>query len=649
MQTVLKNALRMLRDSGAAKDVAVLAAALLALLCSFSGFSPLPFDAGWVTIALCGVPIIRAALTALITRLDIRSDFLVSLALLAALAIGEIFAAAEIAFIMQLGALLEEITVRRTQRDIKKLAGLAPRHARLLEGDTVKIIDIDRVRAGDILRVLPDDTVPVDGTIIEGNTTINQAVMTGESLPVDKSAGDKVMSGTLNLFGAFTLRADATGENSSFKRMLRLVESADASKAEIVSLADCWATRIVFAALLTAAATWYFTGEIIRAVTILVVFCPCSLVLATPTAVMAAIGNASRNSFLVKAGDALERLAQVKEIIFDKTGTLTYGRLEVTGVISVRGDITAEGLYFLAASAESLSEHPLGEAITRCYSESRHKALLKPENFRLLPGLGVEAKINGRELYLGSRKLLKQHGIELSREITKQAARPGSRGASFVYIAIDGSAAGFITLADALRPTSKYTLDSLRAQGLESVLLTGDSAPAARAIALAAGISRFRANCLPQDKMAYISSRQAKGQKLCMIGDGINDAPALKAAHVGIAMGGIGSDIAVEAADIILVQDDLVRLPHLFALSRRMLFTIKLNLIFSLLLNFTAITLAVTGYLSPVVGALVHNGGSVMVIINSVLLLNWQQKGNTRPPQAPAPLAEKVVCPHFTV
>lgn len=645
MQTVPENALRTLRESGAAKDVAVLAVALLALLCSFFGLSPLPFDAGWITIALCGVPIIRAALIALVTRLDIRSDFLVSLALLAALAIGEIFAAAEIAFIMQFGALLEKITVQRTQRDIKKLAALAPRHARLLEGDTVKVIDIDRVRAGDILRVLPGDTVPVDGTIIEGNTTINQAVMTGESLPVDKAAGDKVMSGTLNLFGAFTLRADATGENSSFKRMLRLVKSADASKAEIVSLADCWATRIVIAALLTAAATWYFTGEIIRAVTILVVFCPCSLVLATPTAVMAAIGNASRNSFLVKAGDALERLAQVKEIIFDKTGTLTYGRLEVTGVISVRGDIPAEKLYFLAASAESLSEHPLGEAITRCYSESRHKALLTPESFRLLPGLGVEAEINGRGLYLGSRKLLKQHGIELSREITKQAARPYSLGASFVYIAIDGSAAGFITLADALRPTSKYTLDSLRAQGLESVLLTGDSAPAARAIALAAGISRFKANCLPEDKMAYISSRQAKGQKLCMIGDGINDAPALKAAHVGIAMGGIGSDIAVEAADIILVKDDLVRLPHLFALSRRMLFTIKLNLIFSLLLNFTAITLAVTGYLSPVVGALVHNGGSVMVIINSVLLLNWQQKENTRPPQASAPLAEKVICP----
>ena len=594
------------------------------LVVSIFDLLPLPFDAAWVAIVLCGIPIVLEALIGLITAFDIKADVLVSLALIAAVLIGEDFAAGEVAFIMQLGALLEDVTVARARAGIEKLVHLTPQTARLLLPDGENIVPAEQVRVGDRLRVLPGESIPVDGVITSGQTSINQAVMTGESLPVDKTVGDEVSSGTVNQYGAFEMRATKVGEDSSIQRMIRLVQSADAGKARIVGLADRWATWIVVVALTAAALTWLITGEIIRAVTILVVFCPCALVLATPTAIMAAIGNATRHGFLVREGDALERLAAVRRIAFDKTGTLTYGTPRVVAVASTLAGLDRAGLYALAAGAEQLSEHPLGKAVVAGYREENSGEIAPAESFEMLPGRGVSAVVDGRRVLAGNPQLLADHGVAVSPDAERQ--RLLEEGATMIYVAADGVFAGYLALSDTLRAESAATIAALEAAGVRPVLLTGDHESAAGAIAARLGIREVRAGCLPEDKLEEIGRWQRDGVHVCMIGDGVNDAPALKKADVGIAMGGVGSDIAVEAADIALVDDEVKELPHLMALSRRMMSTIRMNLTFSMGLNFLAIFLAMAGTLNPVVGALVHNAGSVAVILNSALLLKWRRR-----------------------
>lgn len=608
---------------GTKKDIALLVISGIALVLSLLGVQPLPFNISWVAIILCGVPIILEAFIGLVTAFDIKADVLVSLALIASVFIGEDFAAGEVAFIMQLGGLLEELTVAKARVGIEKLVHLTPQTARILKNGTETIVPAEQVQVGDMLRVLPGETIPVDGIITAGQTSINQAVMTGESLPVDKTVGDEVSSGTVNQFGAFEMTASKVGEDSSIQRMIRLVQSADAGKAKIVGLADRWATWIVVIALTAAAITWAVTGQIIRAVTILVVFCPCALVLATPTAIMAAIGNATKHGFLVREGDALERLARVKVIAFDKTGTLTYGTPEVVACKSLLSSLSDADLYRLAASAEQFSEHPLGKAIVTC-CKKQGETLSPTADFAMIPGRGVSASVDGHHILAGNTELLTEHDVAFS--APSDAERYLAQGSTVTYVTIDGVFAGFIALSDTLREESAPMIDALSELSVRPVLLTGDHENAARAIAGKLHISDVRFNCLPQDKLTAIDQFQTSGEPVCMIGDGINDAPALKKAEVGIAMGAVGSDIAVDAADIALVDDEVKELPHLIALSKRMMTTIHLNLTFSMTLNFIAIVLAITGILNPVVGALVHNAGSVLVIINSALLLNWRKK-----------------------
>lgn len=499
---------------GTKKDITLLVISGVALIVSIFDLVPLPFDASWAAIILCGIPIILEAVIGLVTAFDIKADVLVSLALIASVCIGEDFAAGEVAFIMQLGGLLEELTVARA--GIEKLVHLTPQTARVILGGEETTVPAEDVKVGDLLRVLPGETIPVDGEIVSGQTSVNQAVMTGESLPVDKGVGDEVSSGTVNQFGAFEMKATKVGENSSIQRMIRLVQSADADKAKIVGLADRWAAWIVVIALTAAALTWMISGEIIRAVTILVIFCPCALVLATLTAIMAAIGNATKHSFLVREGNALERLAAVKKITFDKTGTLTYGTPKVVLVHSALPSLSDNELYRLCAAAERYSEHPLGKAITRCCQQETGEALGEAENFQMVPGRGVSACVDGNTLLAGNAELLAEHHIAIPEEAAKAAVVQLSQGCTVTYAAVD-------------------------------------------------------------------------------------------------------------AADIALVDDEVKELPHLIALSKRMMRTIKLNITFSLTLNFIAIVLAITGTLNHVVGALVHNAGSVLVITNSALLLKWRQ------------------------
>lgn len=586
-----------------------------------------PINPAWLAILLCGVPIIKGAVIGLVTEFDIKADVLVSLALIASVCIGEIFAAGEVAVIMQIGALLEEVTVAKARAGLEKLVHLTPRTARVISGGTENVVQAEDVRVGDILRVLPGETIPVDGVITDGETSVNQAALTGESMPVDKHPGDEVSSGTVNQFGAFLMKATKVGEDSSIQRMIRLVQSADANKAKIVGLADRWATWIVVTALTAAVITFLVTHEILRSVTILVVFCPCALVLATPTAIMAAIGNATRHGVLVREGDALERLARVKRVTFDKTGTLTYGKPQVVAAKSCLEGLDDQELYYLVACAEQRSEHPLGKAIVSCCRrDCAGRELMEPESFTMLPGKGLIAAVDGKRVLAGNLDLLLTSDVPVSRDQEELAQRYVEQGCTITYVAVGQSFAGFIALSDTVRETAAPMIAELKEINVTPVLLTGDNENAAGQIARTLGIQDIHAKCLPEDKLRYIDEYQKNNEKVCMIGDGINDAPALKIAEVGIAMGGIGSDIAVEAADIALVDDEIGRLPQIMRLAKKMMRTINLNIAFSLGLNFLAIILAITGSINPVVGALVHNAGSVAVIINSALLLSWGGK-----------------------
>ena len=623
----MKKAIKKLEDlmeiGGIKKDILLLVIAGVSIICSLLHVQPFPFDLAWFAVILCGVPIILEAIIGLVTAFDIKADVLVSLALIASICIGETFAAGEVAFIMQLGALLEELTVAKARAGIEKLVHLTPQTARVLQMDKEIIVPAEQVRIDDRIRVLPGETIPVDGIIVSGQTSINQAVMTGESLPVDKAVSDEVSSGTVNQFGTFEMEATRVGEDSSIQRMIKLVQSADAGKAKIVGIADRWATWIVVIALSAAVITWFVTGQIIRAVTILVVFCPCALVLATPTAIMAAIGNATKHGFLVRQGDALERLANTKIIAFDKTGTLTYGTPRVIAVQSVTDVLTTKELYQMVASAERFSEHPLGKAIVQCFKKEK-KDFTEVDNFQMIPGRGVCAEIEGKRVLAGNPELLTAYHVEIpALEDTKDYIR---QGCTIIYVSVNNAFAGFLALSDTVRKESENMIDELLKLGICPVLLTGDHENAANTIASLLHIEDVKANCMPENKLAYIEQYQKNGMPVCMIGDGVNDAPALKKADVGIAMGGVGSDIAVDAADIALVDDEVKELPHLVALSKHMMVTIKLNMTFSMTLNFIAITLAILGILNPVVGALVHNAGSVFVIINSAFLLKWRSK-----------------------
>lgn len=610
------------------RTVAAMVISALALGIHFVAGDRLAFDLSWIAVVLCGLPIIIGAVVAVIKEFDIRADVLVSIAIIASVAIGEVFAAGEIAVIMTLGGYLEERTVNKARKGIERLVDLTPEKARVMRDDVEVVIDVEDVAVGEAVRVLPGEKIPVDGIVLCGDTAVDQSLMTGESLPVDKEKGDEVFCGTMNQFGTVDIRVTRAAEDSSLKRMIRLVESADAGRAPISHLADRLATVIVVLALTAAVVTGLVTGELTRAVTILVVFCPCALVLATPTAIMAGIGNAAKNGILIRSGDVLERLASVGRIAFDKTGTITYGKPCVRA-FECEEAWEKDALLKWTAAAEARSEHPLGKAVSEHYAEGHPEPLPEPSEFAMLPGKGVCAVVEGHEIAAGNRKLLDAMGVSMTESLEKSAEKYLSEGGTIIYIAVDGKAAGYAVLADTLRNNAPNMVEKLRAQGLKTALITGDHRAAALYMAERAGIDTVEADCLPEDKIDVIKRLQGKGQeKVCMIGDGINDAPALKTADVGLAMGDIGSDIAMDAAGAVFVGDDVMKVPYLMTLSQKTMRTIRVNIFLSQALNAVAVVLAMTGIMGPVAGALVHNVGSVAVIISSAMLLNFNEKKN---------------------
>ena len=565
----------------------------------------------WISVILCGTPIFKECFEGLIREFDIKADLLVSIAIIASIIIGETFAAAEIATIMAIGGFLEEYTVKKTQGRIKELVNMTPQFATRIKNGIEEKIPVDDINVGDIIKVLPGESIPTDGIIINGKSSIDQKTLTGESLPVDKKENDEVCSGTINLYGSFTMKTTKISQDSSLQKLIKLIETSKPENAKIVRQADKWATLIVVIAFISAILTYLYTFEITRSVTILVVFCPCALVLATPTAIMAAIGNLTKYGILVKDGQSLEELAHVDELIFDKTGTLTYGTPKVVKVISNN----PKEMMYLAASLESKSEHPLAKAIIKHYNK---KEFAEVNNFKMDIGKGISGSINGSKIIAGNKKLLELENIPLKYNDESK------KGETTIYVAKDCEIIGKILLRDTLRKTSKETIRKLKGLRIKTTLLTGDDEKIAKSIADEIKIRNVESNCLPEDKLEYIKKEQNLKHRVAMIGDGVNDAPSLRKADVGIAMGDIGSDISVEAANITLINDNIEDIPHLIGIARKTVSIINRSIGFALFLNIIAMALAILGYLNPIEGALIHNIGSVVVIIYSSTLISYR-------------------------
>ena len=589
---------------------------------------PIYLDPAWIAVVISGIPLAALAFKRIVRNKGISkisSALLITVGMIASVAIGDIFAAGEIAFIMAIGEILEDKTTARARKGLKKLISLSPVQGRKVTADGEQMIPAEEIRVGDIIRVLPGEAIPVDGVIVSGETSVDQSVMTGESLPVDKQVGDDVYSGTVNRFGAIDMEAVKVGEDSSLQRLIRMVEEEDERVAPTQRIADKWASWLVPVALLLALISGvvkYFMGDpdfLLVGVTMLVVFCPCALVLATPTAIMASIGQATKHGVIIKSGEALEKMGKADIVAFDKTGTLTLGKPQVSDVVSFAEAMDETVLLSLVASAEGRSEHPLGKAIVT-HAKEQGLVLVDADAFAMEAGKGITATVGGRRVLCGHEAFLESHGVTVDDSVRLVLNDLRVQG-KVCIVASDGRLVlGVIALSDTLRPQAKDMIARLKRNGVKTVLLTGDNRRTADYLAKQIGISEVRAELLPEEKVKHIEHLQKGGCTVCMIGDGVNDAPALKTADVGVAMGTMGSDIAVEAADIALTGDDLSGIPYLKRLAKATVNTIKFSISLSLVINLVAIVLSFLEVLTPTTGALVHNAGSVLVVLIAALL-----------------------------
>lgn len=588
----------------------------------------LPIDPAYIAIIICGLPILYSAIRKLIFSKGISkisSALLISSAMIAATVIGDVFAAGEVAFIMAIGEILEDLTTDRAKRGLKNLVNLVPKTARVLKDGIEHLTPIEALENGDIIRILPGEKISADGVILSGETSVDQSVITGESLPCDKGVGDSVFCGTVNCYGAIDVKATGTGKDSSLEKLIQMVKDAEDKKAPMARIADKAASGLVPLALLIAIITGIVTKDITRAVTVLVVFCPCALVLATPTAIMAAIGQATKRGVIIKSGEALEKMGKTNIIAFDKTGTLTKGKLTVCDTVVLNENETEESILTLAAIAESKSEHPLGKSIVE-FAKLKNYPLGETTSFEMLAGKGVAAEYQNKIIICGNFKLINEKGIPLSSKALDTLEGMQNEGKVAVIVVKDNVAIGIIALADTLKENAADAINRLSLLSAKSVLLTGDNSRTARYFAKNIGINEIYAELLPENKVEHITQLKEKGNTVCMVGDGVNDAPALKTADVSVAMGSIGSDIAVESADIAIMSDDITAIAYLKKLSLATVKTIIISITLSMLINIVAVVLSVLGLLGPTTGALVHNLGSIFVIMLAALLYDRKFK-----------------------
>jgi Cd2+/Zn2+-exporting ATPase len=558
---------------------------------------------------------------------DFTADIPVSVATIAALAVGYYSAAAVVAVLLLAGAMLEEFVAARADRALDALTSLLPDLITVRRGGDWQTTSLRDVSVGDVVLVRPGERVPVDGEVVEGHASVNQAAITGESLPIDKHSGDDVFAGTLASVGALEIRATLVGEETTLGQVRRMVAEAQEQKAPIERLLDRYAKFYTPIALILAALLWIITGDPSRAITMLIVFCPCVMVLATPTALVASIGNAALRGSLVKKGATIEAMDTIDTICFDKTGTLTYGEPRLAATVMLDGLVDRE-LLGIAASAEKFSEHPLAREVVNA-ARAENLEVRDPERFDALPGLGVRAQTSAGTVLVGRLTLLADHGVAVSDQQRLQADELAAPGATVVGVAINGHPAGLLVFQDALRADAAAVVARLNELDIRTVLITGDNQPAADRIAHELGISEVHAAVLPAGKAQIVEGLQSVGRKVAFVGDGVNDGPALAVADVGIAMGVGGTDLAIETADISLLADELSRLPHLLILSREALKAIRQNLAFSLGVLGVAVILTVPGILTPISGALLHELSSIPVIANSARLITRRSESTS--------------------
>ncbi|EAC9455064.1 copper-translocating P-type ATPase, partial [Listeria monocytogenes] len=548
--------------------------------------------------------------------------------------------AAVILALVTLGKYLESVSKGKTSEAIKKLLDLAPKKARVLRGSGHQAeeveVGIEEVAAGDILVVRPGEKIPVDGIVTQGRSAIDESMITGESLPIEKQVGDRVIGASINKNGSFQYEATNVGEDSTLAQIIQLVENAQGSKAPIARMADKVSgvfVPIVMVLAVFAGLAWFFLGQetwifsLTITISVLVIACPCALGLATPTAIMVGAGKGAENGVLIKSGDALETARNVTTIVFDKTGTITEGKPVVTDLLPA-GNHTPTELLQLAASVEKGSEHPLGEAIV---IEARTQALSLQEvdGFEAIPGHGIQGTIAGSPVLLGNQKWLEKQNVALD-GLIEQAQQLAHEGKTPMYVAKDGEAIGIIAVADTIKESSRKAIERLHQMGLYVAMITGDNARTAQAIAKQVGIDEVISDVLPEDKAAKVAGLQAKGQKVAMVGDGINDAPALAQADVGIAIGS-GTDVAIESADIVLMRSDLMDVPSAIELSRATIKNIKENLFWAFAYNVLGIPVAMGvlhlfggPLLNPMIAGAAMSFSSVSVLLNALRLKRFQ-------------------------
>ncbi len=533
-----------------------------------------------------------------------------------------------------LGKYLEAVAKGRTSEAIKKLMGLAPKTAVVVTSGQEVVIPIEEVEVGDLILVRPGERIPVDGVVVSGHTSVDESMLTGESIPVEKEVGDEVVGASINQNGTITFKASRVGRDTVLAQIIKLVEEAQGSKAPIAKMADIVAgyfVPIVIAIAVLAGLAWFITGHsavfsLTIFISVLVIACPCALGLATPTAIMVGTGKGAEHGILIKSGVALETTHQVDVVVLDKTGTITEGKPQVTDIITVQ-DVNRDELLKLAASAEKGSEHPLAAAIVQ-QAEKENMELLSAEDFQALPGRGIEVRIDGQQILLGNKKLMDERGVEITLE--EESHRLAEEGKTPMYAAIEGRLVGIIAVADVIKPSSKKAIEALHKMGIEVAMITGDNQRTAQAIARQVGVDRVLAEVLPEDKAREVQKLQSEGKRVAMVGDGINDAPALAQADVGIAIGS-GTDVAMESADIVLMRSDLMDVPAAVELSRATIRNIKQNLFWAFAYNSAGIPIAAGllyafggPLLNPMIAAAAMAFSSVSVLSNALRLKRFR-------------------------